>query len=158
MLHLHIAKTKNGDGVFTEENVPTGTILLEFHGDIFEKDELPFPYESADDHYMQIGRTTYMGPSGNIDDYVNHSCDPNAGVMIDASGVRLIAIRDIEKNEEITWDYSTTMDEDDWELDCRCGSDLCRKKIRDFKYLDRHLQRKYLTLGIVPDFVSRHAV
>jgi len=54
-----------------------------------------------------------MGPSGGVDDFFNHSCDPNAGLQIDGQKVWLVAIKNITQGEEITWDYSTTMDEDD---------------------------------------------
>lgn len=63
-----------------------------------------------------------------------------------------MAIKDIEKGEEITWDYSTTMDEDIWEMDCNCGSKKCRKRIRDFKYLPKEIKERYVKLGIVPDY------
>jgi len=49
------------------------------------------------------------------------------------------------------------MAEDYWEMDCRCGAKNCRGKIRDFKYLPRDLQERYINLGIVPDFVLRHS-
>ncbi|MBI2625395.1 MAG: hypothetical protein HYW70_03640 [Candidatus Nealsonbacteria bacterium] len=57
---------------------------------------------------------------------------------------------------EITFDYSTTMDEDDWGMDCQCGSKSCRGRIRDFKYLPPDIQKKYLDLGIVPEYISKN--
>ena len=63
------------------------------------------------------------------------------------------SIKDIKKGEEITWDYSTTMDEDKWEMDCVCQSKNCRKRIKDFKYLPKEIQQKYIKLGIVPDYI-----
>jgi len=96
-----------------------------------------------------------MGPSGEVDDFFNHSCDPNAGLKITVTKAVLIAIKDISPGQEITWDYSTTMDEDDWEINCNCGSNNCRGKIRDFKYLPPEIQQKYLTLDIVPEYIVR---
>jgi hypothetical protein len=104
------------------------------------------------DHYVQIGPDRYLGPSGGADDYVNHSCDPNSGLKIRGTTVDLVAIRNIEPGEEITWDYSTTMDEDDWEMDCRCGAASCRKRIRDFKQLPVPVRERYIRLGIVPQY------
>lgn len=80
------------------------------------------------DRYIQVGEDKYLGPSGDFDDFINHSCDPNSGIQIKGKKVVLLAIKDIKQNEEITWDYSTTMDEDDWEMDCQCGCLKCRKK------------------------------
>jgi SET domain-containing protein len=90
-----------------------------------------------------------MGPSGEVDNFFNHSCDPNAGLKITATKAVLVAIKDISLGQEITWDYSTTMDEDDWEMNGNCGSNNCSGKIRDFKYLPPEIQQKYLTLDIV---------
>lgn len=64
-------------------------------------------------------------------------------------------MRDIKKDEECTFDYSTTMDEDDWEMDCSCGSKNCRHQIRDFKYLPKKLQEKYIEMGIIPDYIVK---
>lgn len=96
-----------------------------------------------------------MGPSGDTDDFFNHSCAPNAGLKIDGK-VFLIAIQNIANGDEITWDYSTTMDADDWEMDCNCGSKNCRGRIRDFKYIPQDTQKRYLDLGIVPEYISKN--
>lgn len=75
--------------------------------------------------------------------YLNHSCDPNCGIM---GMKRLTAMRDIEIGEEITFDYSTTEIDQNWELPytCRCGALNCRKIIRSFQTLDKSILKKYL--------------
>lgn len=100
---------------------------------------------------LQVEESLYLDleqPASSI----NHSCDPNCGLI---NNRKLIAIRDIVKGEELTFDYSTTMDEDFWEMKCRCSSPSCRKIIRDFKFLEKNLQKKYYIMGIVPQFISR---
>lgn len=151
---LVVKSTKNGKGVFATKHFQTDEILLEFRGELFTYKELPVPYDKVEDRYVQVGKDLYMGPSGSTDDFLNHSCAPNAGLKIIREKVFLIAIQEIESGEEITWDYSTTMDEDDWEMHCKCGSSNCRGQIRDFKYLSRDVQKKYLDLGVVPRYVS----
>jgi SET domain-containing protein len=42
-----------------------------------------------------------------LDDFTNHSCEPNCGLRVDPSGFEMIALRDITANEELTYDYST---------------------------------------------------
>jgi hypothetical protein len=101
---------------------------------------------------LQIGPDLYIGESGQADDFVNHSCEPNAGMLIKGAEVRLIAIREITAGEQITFDYSTTMDEDDFEFDCMCGSSRCRGRIGDFKQLPAELRNGYSRLGIVPKY------
>ena len=61
-------------------------------------------------------------------------------------------IREIAPGEQILFDYSTTMDEDNFEFECLCGSPKCRGRIRDFKHLPMVLRRRYNELGIVPRY------
>jgi len=82
--------------------------------------------------------------------FVNHSCDPNTGVRDD---VRLVALRDLIAGEEIRYDYSTTMDEDHWTLQCRCGSRGCRGVVRDFKWLPKDTKLHLLRQNIVPGLI-----
>ena len=59
---------------------------------------------------------------------------------------------------EITWDYSTTMDEPGWELECRCGNQNgCRKQITSFQYLPKERQKYYIDLGIVPTYIQKYS-
>ena len=139
--YLLIKPSNNGYGVFANKNFSAGEVICEFHGQLYSRETLPQPYDSVEDHYVQIGANLYMGPSGEVDDFFNHSCDPNAGLKITATKAVLVAIKDISLGQEITWDYSTTMDEDDWEMNCNCGSNNCRGKIRDFKYLPPEIQQ-----------------
>jgi len=150
---LFLLETAHGKGVGTNAPISAGTEILSFTGPIVHRSQLPEPYDDHDDHYVQIDRDHYMGPSGQLDDFVNHSCSPNAGLRVTPGDVTLVAIRDIAANEEITWDYSTTMEEDEWEMDCHCGSPVCRRIVRDFKHLDPVVQQRYLSLGVVPRFV-----
>jgi SET domain-containing protein len=53
---------------------------------------------------MIDGERTYAGR------YVNHSASPNAkAVVVDAGNVRLLATRDIDRDEEITTNYRDTL-------------------------------------------------
>lgn len=67
---LKIVTGKNGRMVVTEKIIKAGEVVLPFHGEILSGDELPYPYESVDDHYVQIGENLYMGPSGGADDFI----------------------------------------------------------------------------------------
>ena len=150
---LILGQSKLGKAVFANKDFKKGEEIIEFNGKLFTYEQLPIPYDEVEDHYVQIDKNLYMGPSGGVDDFFNHSCNPNSGIKIKGKRVILIAIKDIEKREEITWDYSTTMDEDEWEMECICESKNCRKRIRDFKYLPKKIQQKYIKLGIVPKYI-----
>ena len=52
----------------------------------------------------------------------NHSCDPNTAF----EGLNVLAIRDIQQNEELTLDYAHFLDENMEPFQCRCGSPICK--------------------------------
>lgn len=109
------------------------------------------------EHSIQIGLDRYVSTHsyGRYPDsparYINHSCFPNAGFVDE---IRLVALRHIQAGEEICFDYSTTMLERYWEMDCSCGASNCRRRVRDFDLLPFALQEHYLSLGIVPEFIQ----
>jgi hypothetical protein len=94
---------------------------------------------------LQVGTTEFVDlmPPGR---YLNHSCDPNAGIVRDRV---LIALRPIAPGEEIRLDYSTAMRGDHWTMECRCGEYLCRRVVLAFHHLPPITQNRYLQLGIV---------
>ena len=106
----------HGRGVFTDAAVPAGALLIAFTGPL-----LRYAETTPETLALQIAPDLYLGGSGGPDDCVNHSCAPNSGLVIRGTDVKLIAIRDIAAGEELFFDYSTTMDEDDFEFDCACG-------------------------------------
>ena len=74
-------------------------------------------------------------------DFLNHSCDPNAGVL---GKVSMYAIRDIKRNDEITVDYSTIEGNRLWEMKCKCNSKKCRGIIKSIHSLPRKTFDEYL--------------
>jgi uncharacterized protein len=151
---LYVKETVNkGMGVFTIKQYKTGEKLLNFKGNIVDVDEV-------EDHakYLQIGNRLFIGSSGEPDDFINHSCEPNCGLAQIEGQTILIAIKDIQPYEELTFDYSTWMSGDHWEMECLCGTVCCRKKVRDFKYLPIPIQKFYIDLGVVPDFVLNESI
>jgi len=148
---LEIRQGVAGRGVFTVEPILRGTHLIKYTGPF-----LRYAQTTPQTLALQIGPDLYLGASGGLDDCVNHSCQPNAGIIIKGTEVDLIAIADIAVGSEIFFDYSTTMDEDDFELDCCCGTPQCRGRVRDFKHLPAALRAHYAGLGIVPEYNLKH--
>lgn len=64
---------------------------------------------------------------GNGTHYINHSCDPNAFMMILHRHILFFALRDIAAGDEITVDYETTLHDD--HKRCTCGAATCRGTI-----------------------------
>jgi hypothetical protein len=79
----------------------------------------------------------------------------------------LVALKEISAGEEITYDYSTTMNDDKseilekakrlpWKCACHCGTKSCRGTINQFKTLSQKLQKYYVRNKLLPDFMLRH--
>lgn len=144
-----IAECDFGKGLFSKKNIKKGENIFKFTGKLITfKQTLEVTDNFGDP--LQIGKNLYI----NLEEpmrFINHSCNPNAGIIND---ITLIALRDIQKGEEIYFDYSTSMDEDHWVMQCMCGEANCRKTIKDFKYLPVQVKQKYLNLNIVQKFIA----
>jgi SET domain-containing protein len=67
------------------------------------------------------------GVGGNYTRYLNHSCDPNCEVRIEAGHIMIYARRPILAGEEITVDYETSYHSN--RKRCHCGAANCRGTI-----------------------------
>jgi SET domain-containing protein len=146
---IQIKNTKEkGRGIFAIRDISKDEYITEFKGPVVEIENLEvFPPEVVD-HLFNIGTHTYimaMEPAVRT----NHSCEPNAGIKED---VFLVAMRDIKKDEEVTFDYSTII-ADEWTLDCLCGTKSCRSKIGKFKYLSDEIKQKYY--DYTPEWIKK---
>ena len=133
----------HGLGVFTRKAISKGALVIECLGIERHKDEV---YEGL--RALQIGPETYLAEdpaNPRLDDFINHSCDPNVGF---AEGtLKLFAIRDIGPGDELFWDYRTSINEAGWEVPCACGTALCRGRIQS--YCDLPGDEKARLRGIV---------
>jgi hypothetical protein len=79
--------------------------------------------------------------------FFNHSCDPSAYICFEDYTVR--ALRDLEPDEEVTFNYNTTEYEMANPFKCQCDSKSCLVDIRGFKYLS-FSERMKLTAPLAP--------
>jgi len=143
-----IGPTEVGRGLYVTRDFLAGEEILVFHGRRIDFTATLAKGDRECDAF-QIGPDLYLDlvPPGV---YINHSCEPNTGVRDD---VRLVALRDLREGEEIRYDYSTTMDEDHWTLECLCGAPSCRGVIRDFRWLPKRTKKFLLRHNVVPAYV-----
>ena len=147
-MKLEVRAGTEGRGVFAGEQIAEGSLIAMFSGPF-----LRYAETTLDTYALQIGPDLYIGESGDVDDLFNHSCDPNAGVWISGTTAELRAIRAIGIGEEIAFDYSTTLDEGDFTMACRCGLPSCRGLVGDGRDLPQAVWERYRALGILPDYV-----
>lgn len=147
--NVYVANCDVGRGVFAAKSFEPGERILGFRGHgVDHLDPIHLAAEAG--NLLQIGshRYIYPRPRGL---FVNHSCNPNSGLR---GTVTLVALRRIEPREEIRFDYSTTMDDGRWIMECRCREANCRAFVRDFHDLPVELQIRYIEMNIVPCFIA----
>lgn len=149
-MSIYVAPYNLDRGVFASKHFRPGEEVLHFDGPRIGLAQA-LAKGPAHCNPLQLGIGLYIDltePSV----YLNHSCDPNAGVMRDTA---LVAVRNIRPGEEIRFDYSTTMGDGTWEMDCRCGAANCRGIVRDFEHLPAPLRHQFLQRGIVSSYLVR---
>ena len=132
MKKLYKIKKSNIDnrGLYAAMNIKKNTKIIEYKGKIitvketetnpkFDNDKAIYLF-NLNKKYDLDGDFKY-----NTARLINHSCDPNCEV--DGVGLKLwiYAIKDIKKNEELTYDYGFSFDKDYRDFPCRCGAKKC---------------------------------
>lgn len=138
---LYIANSKvHGLGVHTKRDYTKGETIFIIKGKKVEwhvtnqKESLYGP------DWIGLSKTSWIDPNEPAK-YLNHSCDPNAGIK---GKVTVVAIKNIKKGAEITIDYSTTEIDHLWFMPCDCGAKNCRKTIFSIQSLPKKIFKKYL--------------
>jgi uncharacterized protein len=134
----------HGRGLFAVAPIARGEIVCVKGGYIFDRARLRELQTQLGPAEIQIGEDLFIGPVSAAERdgamiFSNHSCEPNIGVV---GQIVFVALRDIGAGEELTHDWATT-DDDDYEMDCRCGSTFCRRVITGQDWRRKDLQEKY---------------
>jgi SET domain-containing protein len=133
----------HGRGIFATAPIQEGEVVIIWGGVYFTLEDIQTG-KASEHSFAAVRKGLFLGHSlrqGNSpDDFMNHSCDPNIW-MIDE--VTWVARRDIGIDEELTCDCAMYWGDDGdepAEWDCRCGSDLCRKRFTtdDWRLTDLH--------------------
>jgi putative endonuclease len=145
-----------GNGLFAMRLFKSGEVVFRLRGRIRHYTYLLRHPGAIQDNAYRFGPETYLSPEGELGDFLNHSCEPNAKIRKSRGQLFVVALRAIPPNTEVVIDYSTILAVDDvWRMRCRCGSRHCRKLIRAFSTLPPELQDAYRTSGIVPEYILR---
>lgn len=136
--------TLAGRGVIAIADIDKDEIVAIKAGHIITREMIEKATAEAGDLALQIDDEFYIAPKtpAEVEDmsvFINHSCDPNVGFR---GQVVYVAVRDIKAGEELCHDYSMERS-DDYELDCHCGSPLCRGKITGNDWQLPELQGRY---------------
>jgi len=123
-IKTEIKHTRNGKGLFTKNRIMKDAVLFTVTGKTVR---VSYDDDIEEDRWFGIDRETWIIVySKNPMYYMNHSCNPNCAIV---NRTQVITLREIEVDEELTFDYSTTEEDPYWEMPCNCGYEFCRKLI-----------------------------
>jgi len=133
--------TGSGNGIFAMQPLKKGELLAVFGGVVYEWDTFIHLPEIERTLCIQVEENYFLVPRpiGN-GDYVNHSCNPNAGL---SGQIALVAMRDIQPGEEICFDYAMSDTRPYVEFECGCGASSCRRHVTGSDWQLPELQRRY---------------
>ena len=143
MQKVYVDKSNiHGRGVFAKKNIKKGEMIFYAKGKIV-KFIIRNPNDSRiGSRWLCVGKNTWINPDKNNPLYfLNHACNPNAGIR---GKITFIALKDIKKDEEIVFDYSISEVDIFWNMKCICKSKNCRKIIHSIQFLPRKIFKKYL--------------
>ncbi|MFA6076941.1 MAG: SET domain-containing protein-lysine N-methyltransferase [Candidatus Paceibacterota bacterium] len=134
-MKIYIGESKtHGKGIFAKGDIKKGEIVF-----IIKGKKVHFLIDSEESakvagfNWIGVGKNEWIDPV-KYALYFNHSCNPNSAVK---GKVTVVALCNIKKGEEVTFDYS--FDEADifWNIKCNCGSKNCRKIIKSVQFLPK---------------------
>ena len=131
-----------GRGVFALEAIAAGTTVAGFGGHVVSRAELHDLDHEVQIHALQIDDDLFLASSLPFDDadYVNHSCEPNCGIV---GSVLLVTMRDVAAGEELCFDYAMTDSDDYDEFTCSCSTPSCRGTITGADWKEPELRDRY---------------
>ncbi|MDW8317131.1 MAG: SET domain-containing protein-lysine N-methyltransferase [Anaerolineae bacterium] len=129
-------------GLFARAFTPADTVLIVWGGPIVDEAGLAALPRQVRHYAIQVEEGLYQVTvgSGSVADYLNHSCDPNAGF---AGQIVVVAMRDIYPDEEVCVDYAMCDGSPYDEFDCACGSPNCRGRVTGEDWRRPDLQQRY---------------
>lgn len=138
-------KTENKfRSLITKQAYAKGEVICEIPTEkLFDKANR-YTVQISQDKHTEVGKLSAL----------NHSCDPN--VILDTEHLLMVARRDIEKGEELSFFYPST----EWEMDapfiCLCGASNCIHVVAGARflplstleghYLNRHIREMMIEL------------
>ncbi len=131
-----------GLAVFAIEPIQKDELIAIFDGPVYVAlSALELPDESplfVRDHAIQIAPDRWQDSSG-VARLLSHSCNPNCGIR---GYTNIVALRQIDAGEEVTWDYAMT-ENSNWIVQpCLCGSANCRGRIGPWRELPIHIRER----------------
>jgi hypothetical protein len=130
--------------MFATAKYSKGDLLAVFGGHVIRGDQEPTFPNGRSDLAIQISDDFVLGAlcpeEISAVDAINHSCSPNAGLR---GQILLVAMRDIEIDEQVCFDYAMCLNTPGYRFDCACGTLVCRGVVTGEDWKIPELQTRY---------------
>jgi uncharacterized protein len=128
-------------GVFARSRIFEGELIAVWGGEVMPSASVYMMPPELRRLALQVDEELYIvsgrkGPA----DWINHCCEPNAGM---SGQISLVALRDIAPGEEVCFDYAMTDGSPYDEFECRCGAASCRTRVTGDDWRRIELQLSY---------------
>lgn len=131
-----------GKAVYARDALEAGELVAVWSGRIVSADELDELPPEIRRHTVQVEERLYLASLSPDEppDFINHSCEPNAGLD---GQVAIVALHRIQPGEEVTIDYAMCDGSSYDEFECECGSTLCRGRVTGEDWRNPALWERY---------------
>jgi len=116
----------HGMGGYAREFLPKATYVIEYVGEKIDKQEAQRRCDADNCYIFAVDEGDDLDGSveWNLARWINHSCEANCETIDDDGHIWVVAVRDIQPGEELTYNYCYDL-EDYRRHPCRCGSSRC---------------------------------
>jgi len=131
-MKLYKIKKSNIDnkGLYASANIKAKKIVIHYKGKLVTKKAVEKNPKFDNDkaiYLFNINNRYDLDGDFKYNDarLINHSCNPNCEVEGKGLKLWIVAIKDIKKGEELSYDYGFGYDEDYKQFVCKCGAKNC---------------------------------
>src|SRR5215469_12740723 len=132
----------HGRGLFSIDHIYKGEIVVVKGGYILTKNQRDKIGKELGPSEIQVSEDLFIGPASESEReggmmHLNHSCEPNLGLQ---GQIVYVALRDIDVDEELTFDYAMNDDDPGEIMKCACGAPGCRGLVTAADWKNPELQ------------------
>jgi SET domain len=139
--------TTHQKALFAQQSFQPGEMIAEFFAGTIGAEPTYLTVQ------VDVGKHITLQPE--FLQYINHSCAPN--VFFDTSAMQLVALREIQEGEEMTFFYPST----EWEMiqpfNCYCGSVNCLGRIQGAAYLRKNVRKQYRLTDFIQQQLAKRS-
>ena len=138
-IRVHVGPSRiAGQGLFAGQEIRQGTKIIRYIGEKITHEESERRLAAGNAYIFGLDERSALDGSTpkNTARYINHSCEPNCQTEQFGRIIWIVAIRDIQAGEELTYNYGYELNDESPEP-CHCGTKRCCGYILGPQYWDR---------------------